>query len=228
MSKLSIFIPVIVVMGFVLSDCKKRRHTEFVELDTDSGVITHFNFKKGTYWIYADALSGRIDSFYVRENEYIAEEEGYDTYDYHYIIIAELNVDGTNPGDSANWVFNYQGTQLMADYDYTNSVYGWRHQMQYKPLYVYPFYGVEIHSKTDSAAITRIDSFYTINGLSFRQAAHIYHHSILDSVTSGPFITLYTDSLVVNDSVGMIRISLNHPEHAVLHDWQLIRYNIVK
>jgi len=228
MSKLSIFIPILVVIGFVLSDCKKHKHLPFIEMDNDSGVITHFNFQPGTYWIYRDGLNGRIDSFYVRDNRFVPTDENTVTYNYHYITIAELNLDGSNPADSANWIFNYEGTKLMANYDYSPVVYGWRHQVLYQPLYVYPFFpGEDMKSVTDTASITKVDTAYTINGLTFNHAAHIYHFSNKDS-TAGPFITPYTDSLVVNDSVGMIRISINHPLHHVQHDWQLIRFNIIR
>ena len=69
---------VFIILVFLLSECKKTGKKEFVELDTDSAMAVHFNFKPGTYWIYMDSLSGRIDSFYVRNNYYTAAEEAYE------------------------------------------------------------------------------------------------------------------------------------------------------
>lgn len=34
-------------------------------LAIDSGLEAAFDYQKGTYWIYKDSLSGRIDSLYV-------------------------------------------------------------------------------------------------------------------------------------------------------------------
>lgn len=197
-------------------------------MDTDSSVIKHLNFMPGTYWIYNDLISGRTDSFYVRSNEYQPQSETYNIYNYHLITIAEVNVDGTNPGDSANWVFSYQGTRIMADYDYTVNAYGWKNQIQFAPLYMYPFQLGDMMGRNDSSFVTQVDTVFSVNGLVFRNVAHVYHHSDVDSSVAGANITKLDDWFYVNDSVGLVTMILSHPDHHINHFWQLVRYNIVK
>ena len=226
--KLPGIIIVLVCFAFMVSNCSKTKPRDFVQMDTDSAVDARFNFKPGSYWIYVDSISGRTDSFFVRSNAYVEQSETYDVYNYHIVTIAELNLDGSNPADSANWLYNFQGTQVVMDYDYTINPYGWVHQIEYDPLFMYPFLFGDLKAKYDTASIVTVDSFYKVNGLKFYNVAHVYHYSNVDSTTGGPTITKYTDWFYVNDSVGMIRMQLNHPEHNINRVWLLKRYKIVK
>jgi hypothetical protein len=217
-----------ICFALMLCNCSKTKHRDYVELDTDSAIIKHFNFLPGTYWIYKDEYNGRIDSFYVRSNYYTTQTESQTDYRYHFVIIAEVNGDGSNPADSANWVFDYEGVQVMMEYDYTTYVYGWKNQIQFKPLYRFPFlYGDQL-SKYDTAAITQVDSFILINGLSFYQVAHVYHQADPAPASINNYITKLQDMFYINDSVGMVEITLNHPNHGISHDWRLLRYKIVR
>jgi len=229
MAKLRIFIVLAICAGFAFSlgSCHKSKSREYVELDTDSGVIKHFDFQVGTYWVYVDAFSGRTDSFYVRSNVYTPQTETYNVYDYHFITIAELNIDNSNPGDSANWVFNYQGTDIMMDYDYTTFAWGWKNEIEFRPLFKYPFAYGNQYGQFDTVSITQVDSAFSVNGLTFYKVAHVYHYSNADS-TEGPNITKLQDMFYISDSVGMVEITLNHPYHNINRDWQLLRYKIVK
>ena len=224
MAKMKSYIALAIFAGFAITlcNCTKSKKRDYVELDTDSAVIKHFNFQPGTYWIYVDAFSGRTDSFYVRSNVYATQTEAYNIYDYHFITIAELNVDNSNPGDSANWVFDYEGTQIMMDYNYTTDAWGWKNDIQFRPLFRYPFLYGDQQSRYDTAAVTQIDSFFIVNGLSFYNVAHGYHSSNADS-SQGPNITKLQDLLYVNDSVGMVEMTLNRPYHNINREWQLLR-----
>jgi hypothetical protein len=229
MAKLTsvILLALIAVFAFSLTHCTKSKQRDYVELDDDSSVIKHFNFLPGTYWIYKDAFSGRIDSFYVRSNRYAKQEEAYTVYDYHFITIVELNMDHTAPADSANWVFDYEGNQVMMDYDYTTFAWGWKNEIQYRPLFRYPYVFGSQESRYDTASLTQIDSALIINGQPYYNVAHVYHSSNADS-TEGTNITKLQDVFYLNDSVGLIEMTLNHPYHSINRDWKLLRCNIVK
>ncbi len=212
------------------SNCKKPdTKRDYVDLDIDSAVKARLNFLPGTYWIYKDASTGRVDSFYVRSNEYQDQMETYVVYKYHIITIAQVNIDGTAPADSANWVFDYRSTKIVANYNYTTFDYGWKNQILFEPLFLYPYSFGDIKGKNDTAAITMISDTMNINGLHFDRVAEVYHFSDDGSVSSGIVNrTRLTDWFYVNDSVGMIRMVIDHWDHDIHHDWGLIRYNIVR
>ncbi|MCD6013620.1 MAG: hypothetical protein K0Q79_3482 [Flavipsychrobacter sp.] len=222
----------ILFIGFVaiFSNCKKPdQRRDYVEMDIDSAVKARLNFLPGTYWIYRDSLTGRIDSFYVRSNEYQEQSETYVVYKYHLITIAEVNIDGTAPADSANWVFDYRATKIIANYNYTTFDYGWKNQILFEPLFLYPYSYGDLKGKYDTTALTQIDSFYSVNGLPFYDVAHVYHFSDFGTVSTGVVSRArLTDWFYVNDSVGMIRMKLDHADHNIHHDWCLLRYNIVR
>ena len=217
----------VICFALLLCNCTKTKHRDYIDLDNDSAIIKHYNFLPGTYWIYRDVFSGRTDSFYVRNNYHTEQAEQYTLYNYHFITIAEINTDNTNPGDSANWIFDYEGVQVMMEYDYTAYVYGWKNQIQFKPLFRYPFLYGDQFSRYDTAALTQIDSSVIVNGLPFYNVAHVYHEANPDP-SAGNNITKLQDMFYLNDSVGMVEISLNHPDHGINRDWRLIKYNIVR
>jgi hypothetical protein len=220
---------IFIILAFLLSECKKSGKKEFVELDTDSAIAVHFNFKPGTYWIYRDSLSGRTDSFYVRNNYYAAAEEAYNIYNYHYITIAQVNLDGSNPADSANWLFNYQATRIVLTYKYGINGYGWKNQIQYDPLILYPYsYGDQL-SKYDTAYVSRVDVYYPGPGALYPiNVGSVNHHSDIDSALSSGAVTKMSDLFIINDSVGMVNMNISHPDHGINRNWKLLRYIMVK
>lgn len=230
MIRLKIFIPAIVLICsfFVFTGCTKNAPRTFVEMDSDSGVIKKFNFLPGTYWIYQDAINGRVDSFYVRSNRYEAQSETYVINNYHLITVAQQNIDGTNRGDSALWIFSNQANRIYLDYCYTTNEYGWKNQIQFAPLYIYPFAVGNLLARYDSGYVTQVDSMYVVNSLPFFNVAQVYHESNANPATSGTNITRLTDWFFVNDSVGLISMHISHPDHNKEHVWQLLRYEIVR
>ncbi len=225
---IQLFTIILLCLILALGSCHKSVHKDVVDMDTDSGVIKHFNFLPGTYWIYNDLVSGRLDSFYVRSNDYQLQGETYNIYKYHIITLAEVNIDGKNPADSSNWTFNYQGTRIMLDYEYATNPYGWKYLINYAPMYMYPFHLGDMMGRNDSSNVIQIDSVYAVNGQFFYNVAQVYHHCDPDSTTSGINITKLDDWFFMNDSVGMVTMVIKHPHHGVDHLWQLLRYKIVR
>lgn len=213
-----------------IGSCKKAdTKRDYVNLDTDSSVKARFNFLPGTYWIYRDSLTGRIDSFYVSSNEYPEQSETYVVYKYHIITVSQVNIDGTAPADSSSWVYDFRATKIVVDYNYTPFEYGWKNQIRFEPLFLYPYSYGDLKGKNDSVVCTQIDSFYAIDTMKYYRVARIYHFS--DDGTVAPGIvtrTRLSDWFYVNDSVGLLRMKLDHSDHNIHHDWCLIRYNIVR
>jgi hypothetical protein len=113
------------------------------------------------------------------------------------------------------------------DYDYTTFAWGWKNEIQYRPLFRYPYVFGSQESRYDTASLTQIDSALIINGQPYYNVAHVYHSSNADS-TEGTNITKLQDVFYLNDSVGLIEMTLNHPYHSINRDWKLLRCNIVK
>jgi hypothetical protein len=220
---------VLICFGFLLLNCNKQhKDLQVVNLDVDSFVLRYLNFKPGSYWIYKDSLSGRVDSFFVSGNFYSKQGAENAIYNYHYVVISEYNMDGTAVADSARWQFNYQDKKIILDYFYGQNSYGWKYDVTYSPLYIFPFQMGDNHSTFDTATVVGIDSFYASNGLPFYNVAHMHQYIHVDSNTVRGLTTI-DDHFFLNDSVGMIKMRVNHPQDSALHHvWELQRYNISK
>lgn len=55
-----------IVFAFLFTACSKKQGPSYYYLSSDAK--KHFYFKPGSYWIYCDSISGRTDSFYLRNS----------------------------------------------------------------------------------------------------------------------------------------------------------------
>jgi hypothetical protein len=223
-------ITIFICFALIFSNCKKTKHLPVVDLDVDSAVFTHFSFLPGTYWIYKDSVSGRTDSFFVRSNVYTKQSDQNTVYNYHLVTVVDVCLDtlAKYRGDSANWVFNFQGQNIIVDYYYgqtNNTWYGWKRDLRYSPLFSYPFQSGIINSTADTATLIRLDSNFILGGNSYPNVATIHHYVTPDSST-GVNITTLNDWFFINDDVGIVQMYLNHPKDSLYRVWKLLRYNI--
>ena len=228
MAKMKNFIRLFILVCFaaLLCNCHKNQNLPVLDMDSDSLVHALFNFQKGSYWIYRDSLNGRKDSFFVSNNYYVKQGEAYNVINYHFITISEYNIDGTKPADSAAWILNFKGSNMIMDYYYGRYGYGWKNDINYNPFFIYPFQPGDLNSSFDTGFVTNIYSVYSSNSLPFFNVAAMHQYITVDS--AGPGYTTINDWFYINDSVGMITMSLDHPLDSIHHIWQLQRYNIVR
>lgn len=215
-------------LGF--SNCKKKS-LPVVNMDTDSLVKVHFNFQPGTYWIYRDSATKRIDSFYVVSNNYSKQGNPTEVLNYHLLTIADVTEDTSSASiaDSAKWVWDFEGSKVIADYYYYyDSINNkWLNDVGYNPLFNYGFVLGNMNGEYNFALVTQIDSADSINHAVYYKVAHI--HQFLDADSTAKFgITKIDDWFYINDSVGIVKMDLYHPYHSVNRKWQLLRCNIVK
>jgi hypothetical protein len=197
-------------------------------LAADSFVYRHFNYKPGSYWVYRDSLNERVDSFFVRNNYYIKQQEAYAIYNYHFITIIEYNVDGSNPADSASWVLSFRGNKVLLDYQYGRNGYGWKNNITYDPLFQYPYLYGDNNSSNDTTRVTGVDSVFYVSGQPYNVVAHVQHfnHLALAGVSHG--LTYIDDRFDVSDSIGIVKMKIFHPYDSVNHVWELQRFNVMK
>jgi len=223
-------LPAIILACFalLLTDCKKKhKHLDVIDMDAYPDIDMHFNYKPGSYWIYRDSATGRTDSFFVRSNYYFKLDAKGKTYNYHFISVADYNVDGTNPKDSSFWQYSYNGNKVIVDYYYGRNGYGWKNDITYDPLFLYPFLLGDNYSNFDTVRVTGIDSVMMIGGQLYYNVAQVHQFLHIDS-SAGRGLTYIDDRFSVSDSVGIVKMQLYHPFDTVNHIWELQRYNVMK
>jgi hypothetical protein len=217
----------LVCITALFCNCHKQKGLPVLDMDNDSTVHALFNFQKGSYWIYRDSLNGRIDSFFVSSNYYEKQAEQYNIINYHYITITDYNIDGTKPADSSDWILNFQGDLITADYHYGRNGYGWKSDINYNPFFIFPFQQGNLNSAFDTALVTGIYPVDSSNSLPFLNVAVIHQYVTIDTIAGLGYTTI-NDLFYINDSVGMIKMSIYHPLDSINHVWKLQRYNVVK
>lgn len=193
------YIAVFAVLGLLLTACKKN-NTYYGLLDPE--LKRNFSFKPGSYWIYRDSLSGRIDSFFVSAIAGGKIESRTKTDEQIAISITQC---GAGQADSAHWAL------LLCDSHITRwSYYGTASGKQLKNANAdvpYPF--------VQSGAIDLFAQL-TIGGACYNNVASC---CIITGDTPAD-----TSRLFIKEDVGLVKICLNADTvHAV---WELQRYHI--
>ncbi len=208
---------------FVLNSCKKQ----LPHYSIDSDLKTAFNYQPGTYWIYKDSLSGRIDSFYVTQNVFQANVPSGDvTQDEITINVVEKDIDANSTGATSILYYLYVGGNMVS-IQYAPDSPSQGEYILYNPFFTYPFqlgafvWKSGFAGSSDESYCMQIFPSYTLNGLVFLNVAEIPHGS------SGP--GGYLDTFFVNADVLIAKMDLHHPYDSVgTKVWELQRWNIVK
>jgi len=211
---------IVIVSISVFIACKKTpRHATI-----DESLKAHFNYKVGSYWIYKDSISGQEDSFYVTNNVFsssqVSDEEISDGININ-IVQKDIYL---NTNDTVSWLLQLNSNVLSLSWTDPESVDLRGKLMQYSPFVMYPFkitaYG---GINNVSGSVTNILSNYSINGNSFYNVAQI-HDTLINNVTAYTF----SDWFYLSDSIGIVKMRINHPPDTINRVWEIERWNIVK
>jgi len=204
--------------------CKKNNG--IVNYPIDADLKAAFNYQVGTYWIYRDSISGRIDSFAVTKNVFTPGSQtaaigGNYTLDGIEIYITEYN--GGSKTDTTGWaiVLFTNCEELIC---YSNYFIG-QEYFDFDPNFNFPF---KIGSPSiiggeqlnDVAYLMNIFSNYQINGNNFTDVAEISHNYRYNND--------YSDVIYVNATAGMIKMDISDNYNSIYRVWELQRYNVVK
>jgi len=200
--KITAFILLVCIIA--ASACKKEGPAH-IYINAD--LKTHFNYKPGSYWIYRDSLTGQEDSFFVLTNEFQTQSmtKDQDLVDDILIYIRERSI---SPGyaDSSAWAV------YLSDNKW-NLIWGRNDPASSYPNISYPF------TNQNNTVIINILSNYTCSANTFNNVAKMY-------LPIG--YTQYNDWFYVTDSVGVIKMRINHPLDTLYHVWEIERWNVIK
>jgi len=187
-----------------------------------------FNFQQGSYWIYKDSLSSRIDSFFVTSNNhknYPGSVGNSYTEDIQ-INISEYNIYPLPITDTQTWMFEYISNSFNA-YFYTKNIYSG--YISYTPIVNYPYTDTLSSPASyypDTATLDNIYNAYALNGQSFTNVAKVNHKADWTFDVNFPLYS-FNDYFYIAPNVGLIKIVQNHPQDSVYHVWELQRWHVV-
>ncbi len=178
-----------------------------------------FNYQKGSYWIYKDSLTGKEDSFSVTYVEAFSSETDNSVTDYIHITITEFNLSTFT--DTTVWELSMAGNTIGLNWNEPrfNAI------TNYLPFLNYPFTkGLVLDGADNTGIVTNIFTVYNLNQITFNTVAQIN-----DTLTfTKPTYYHYSDWFYFNDSVGIVKMSLNHPQDSINKVWELERWKIIK
>ncbi len=183
----------------------------------DSALSANFRYKSGSYWIYQDSVSGRIDSFYVvssDSNDLKLISHGMGMTDItHYISyeikIRQINISGltgTTPSDWSLKLSNNNARLTHADSGQTSGTLA---------TFLYPLNTAMGYSADSMIIMFNYDYFLT----SFNS---------YDGVVEMKHVTAAeNDDFFVTEHGEIVIMNINHPAHGIHQVWVMLRSLVV-
>jgi hypothetical protein len=223
MKKTALFFLIIIT----LFACKKKPDNNVIHIN--GALKAAFNFQPGTYWIYKDSLTGIMDSFFVTKNTYFTTTNYPYTIESIGINISEYDYHITSLIDTQWWSFSYQSNMFDLRYQ-ENKVFAG--EIDYFPLINYPFSdtlstcaGCIVRGQYGQNNVISIFNFFVVNGQTFENVVEVFH-----TVNLAPFENYgqynASDLFYICPNIGIIKMSLNHPQDSINRVWELQRYSI--
>jgi hypothetical protein len=221
MKKLSLVIAIIFIVFY---GCKKKVQTTPIS----SELLAAFNYQLGTYWIYRDSISGEIDSFFVTSNVPGAYVNGGGNYTINqiYISISQININSIT-FDTSKWAMEYQANMIDLKFYESNML---DYYINYFPLINYPFsYSLSACSgcfdgSSGIGSVYNIINNYSVNNNSFYNVAEINNVGAISPAVHSS----HNDLFYICPTVGIIKMTLNHPQDSLYRVWEIIKWNIIK
>jgi hypothetical protein len=206
-SRIAILVPGILIIFCMLfpAACKKSSEPFYSVIPAD--IRENFLFQKGSYWIYQNNLSGRVDSVRIEKDPEFGKETIY-------------NDDGTVAGYDDRAAFNYVGSIIHSCSIMTSTVYvsttvsypSIDYFTSMVPGRSYPYNGIVSY-------VQHLDSL-KINDRTYYDIKHLMHSVVF---TNG-------DSAIVNAlfsrHTGMIQLTSGLNGHDTT--WSLLRYHVIQ
>ncbi len=186
----------------------------------DKGLVANFNFKTGTYWIYRDSVSGRMDSFYVSNNTTQAWQSlhstGPGTAYFEYLIVYTINISSRNIDSPQLAASSTLSMSLLNNYStLTYLING--NMSAYNPFFMYPTSSsIPSSDSTETNAVISSYASYSVSGNLYNNVTEIAHDS-----------TGTSDRFFVSDGTGIVKMRINHPAQSIHFVWELYRSHIL-
>jgi hypothetical protein len=195
--------------------CKKTDNPTPVSPDLEK----YFSYKRGTYWIYKDPVTGESDSFAVVRN---TTEEIEDNNGGHNVETASVLAYNNDTLIKAGWQWLLNGNVVSFDY----------RGMHGMAKFIYPFenIGTVFASGGDTNYVEQVYPTYTLSGNLFNEVALMYH----TARQGGSF----NDTFFISKDVGMVKMKMSIVNDSINKvynpgvdsfnaNWELQRYHIV-
>ena len=207
----------------LINACKKQG-SGLPHKTIDADLKTAFDYLPGTYWIYRDSITGRVDSFAVRSNTFnTGNVSGNYIIDGIAIYIAEYN--GGSIADTSLWIMSLSTNciNLIWDQNLAGQQY-----FDFDPAFNYPFsvgslstVGGNLGSDNSDGTINVFPSFTLLNN-SFNEVAETYHsYKYVNTID-------YYDVFYASADVGLVKMAINDYYNKINKVWEIQRWHIVK
>jgi hypothetical protein len=214
---------VIAAFCFLQSCNKKDAPDSHYGIDGD--LKTAFSYLPGTYWIYRDSITGRIDSFAVKSNTFSTS------------IVSNYSIDGIdmqmteyNAGsftDTSGWdiilATNYEELIWYSNHNFLGQEY-----LDLDPAFTYPFssaapsiFGGNLGSDNAVSVISVLPTF-SLLGNAYNNVQITSHSATFNNIPG------YDDRLFVSADIGIIKMCIHDYYDTINKVWELQRYKIVK
>jgi hypothetical protein len=192
----------IAVFLFAASSCSKKNLTMPISPDIDE----YFSFKKGTYWIYRDSLTGQTDSLAVTDNYTQSVQEASGSYTDQTTIVVNNGAIKWNLKLNEIYFYYYE-SNMIAD--------------QFAISYPFPPIGNVILSVLDTCSVVGVYPTYLLNGISADTITEV------SELNKQPGQNTSDDIFFLNKETGILKMNLFHPFDSTRKIWELQRYHIV-
>ena len=208
------------ILGGVLHSCKKDNSV----IPIDPRLKAGFNFQPGTYWIYRDSISGRIDSFFVRNNVSGNAAIGSSTPEQTILIsILDYPISPVSLTDTTLWILQLYNSQLGVKCYNPTALTRNGKNIDYGPLFSLPFV-IGYTDDFEGIPNNLIDTYktYQIGINSYVDVAVI--QSIAESTADSMNMN---NIFVIVPGTGFVDIKISQPWDSVTRNFELQRCNIV-
>jgi hypothetical protein len=204
----------------LLAACKKE---EAVRKPLDPVMKSHYYFMPGSYWVFVDSLTGSIDSFAVVNANDAFIEGSHVSYEQAYSNIQRFNVSVGDTTVSTLTLFLREVNNLQLILQEYHG--GFTKIYNYAPV-AFPFrdstytYFEQPKDTISTVAINNV----SING----QTYNCERINLKNTYQVSTVAFSFSDDFFISPDAGFVRITLRHFIDPVAHDWQLLRYHIVR
>ena len=216
----NIFILSVLPLILIANSCQKNTPVKQV----DAGLKAAFNFQPGTYWIYKDSISGKVDSFVVTGNQPgSGPDNGYLDY-YINIFISEYAYDTSININAIQWEYSLNGNNFILLYYNSNAISNFGKSIDYSDLFSYPLSVGNSFGNADISNVTTATSFsLSIDGQTYSNTNLVNSILLYNNIYEYSFNNLF----YIDAKIGFIKIVLNQPNDSLHRIWELQRYNVV-
>jgi len=195
--------------------CKKEQLLQTV----NASLKKAFFYKPGTYWVYRDSISGRVDSFYVNYNLDTMQQLSGNNVEVCSVFFLEDSVGTSQMVQTWSIVLQQNAADLSCPFsNYSLYWQGWFSMPEQLGWNQTP--GGE-----GLGFVSNIYPTYTLNTLSFNNVEEIFYN------TQNGYASGNDDWFYVDTAVGIIKMRLNYPNDTPLVGnkvWELQRWHVVK